>query len=45
MAVFDVDLGHTDPQLVIPYGGRSGSTARPAHHRDLLITAGPPHAP
>lgn len=22
MIVFDVDLGHTDPQLVIPYGGR-----------------------
>jgi muramoyltetrapeptide carboxypeptidase LdcA involved in peptidoglycan recycling len=22
MAVFDVDLGHTDPQVVIPYGGR-----------------------
>ncbi|MEV6317499.1 S66 peptidase family protein [Streptomyces sp. NPDC051776] len=22
MAVFDVDLGHTDPQQVIPYGGR-----------------------
>ncbi|GGQ17171.1 MULTISPECIES: S66 family peptidase [Streptomyces] len=22
MAVFDVDLGHTDPQLVIPVGGR-----------------------
>ncbi|MEV6008011.1 S66 peptidase family protein [Streptomyces sp. NPDC051976] len=22
MVVFDVDLGHTDPQLVIPYGGR-----------------------
>ncbi|MFE7463183.1 S66 peptidase family protein [Streptomyces sp. NPDC057499] len=22
MAVFDVDLGHTDPQLVLPYGGR-----------------------
>ena len=22
MAVLDVDLGHTDPQLVIPYGGR-----------------------
>jgi len=22
VAVFDVDLGHTDPQLVIPYGGR-----------------------
>ncbi|WP_406089773.1 S66 peptidase family protein [Streptomyces sp. NBC_01013] len=22
MAVFDVDLGHTDPQLVIPYGGQ-----------------------
>ncbi len=21
MAVFDVDVGHTDPQLVIPYGG------------------------
>lgn len=21
MAVFDVDLGHTDPQLVVPYGG------------------------
>ncbi|MFD3436346.1 S66 peptidase family protein [Streptomyces sp. NPDC058685] len=21
MAVFDVDLGHTDPQLIIPYGG------------------------
>ncbi|MFI5979526.1 S66 peptidase family protein [Streptomyces sp. NPDC051555] len=21
MAVFDVDLGHTDPQVVIPYGG------------------------
>jgi muramoyltetrapeptide carboxypeptidase LdcA involved in peptidoglycan recycling len=21
MAVFDIDLGHTDPQLVIPYGG------------------------
>ncbi|MFB6808044.1 S66 peptidase family protein [Streptomyces sp. NPDC056387] len=24
MAVFDVDFGHTDPQLVIPYGGRVG---------------------
>jgi len=22
MAVFDLDLGHTDPQLVLPYGGR-----------------------
>lgn len=22
MVVFDVDFGHTDPQLVIPYGGR-----------------------
>jgi muramoyltetrapeptide carboxypeptidase LdcA involved in peptidoglycan recycling len=22
MAVFDVDLGHTDPQWVLPYGGR-----------------------
>lgn len=22
MVVFDVDLGHTDPQLVIPVGGR-----------------------
>lgn len=22
MAVFDVDLGHTDPQLIIPYGGQ-----------------------
>ncbi|MFJ4897430.1 S66 peptidase family protein [Streptomyces sp. NPDC088727] len=22
MAVFDVDLGHTDPQVIIPYGGR-----------------------
>jgi muramoyltetrapeptide carboxypeptidase LdcA involved in peptidoglycan recycling len=22
MIVFDVDFGHTDPQLVIPYGGR-----------------------
>ncbi|MFI6865110.1 S66 peptidase family protein [Streptomyces sp. NPDC050421] len=22
MAVLDVDIGHTDPQLVIPYGGR-----------------------
>ncbi|GGR81709.1 MULTISPECIES: S66 family peptidase [Streptomyces] len=22
MAVFDVDFGHTDPQLVIPYGGQ-----------------------
>lgn len=22
MTVFDVDLGHTDPQFVIPYGGR-----------------------
>ncbi len=21
MAVFDVDFGHTDPQIVIPYGG------------------------
>jgi muramoyltetrapeptide carboxypeptidase LdcA involved in peptidoglycan recycling len=21
MAVLDVDFGHTDPQLVIPYGG------------------------
>ncbi|MCX4822300.1 LD-carboxypeptidase [Streptomyces sp. NBC_01142] len=30
MAVFDVDLGHTDPQLVIPYGGvvRVDGTAR-----------------
>ncbi|MFC7831104.1 S66 peptidase family protein [Streptomyces sp. NPDC057375] len=24
MAVFDVDFGHTDPQLVIPYGGPVG---------------------
>lgn len=23
MAVFDVDFGHTDPQLVIPYGGQA----------------------
>ncbi|THA71019.1 LD-carboxypeptidase [Streptomyces sp. A0958] len=22
MAVFDVDLGHTDPQVIIPYGGQ-----------------------
>lgn len=22
MAVFDVDFGHTDPQLVVPVGGR-----------------------
>ncbi|MER6118753.1 S66 peptidase family protein [Streptomyces sp. NPDC001743] len=22
MAVFDVDLGHTDPQVIIPFGGR-----------------------
>ncbi|HEX6444401.1 MAG TPA: LD-carboxypeptidase, partial [Streptosporangiales bacterium] len=22
MLVFDVDIGHTDPQLVLPYGGR-----------------------
>ena len=22
MIVFDVDLGHTDPQWVLPYGGR-----------------------
>lgn len=22
LLVFDVDLGHTDPQLVLPYGGR-----------------------
>jgi muramoyltetrapeptide carboxypeptidase LdcA involved in peptidoglycan recycling len=22
LVVFDVDLGHTDPQLIIPYGGR-----------------------
>ena len=22
MVVFDVDFGHTDPQVVIPYGGR-----------------------
>lgn len=22
MAVFDVDLGHTDPQVIMPYGGR-----------------------
>ncbi|MEK8108069.1 hypothetical protein NKG94_29580 [Micromonospora sp. M12] len=21
VVVFDVDLGHTDPQLIIPYGG------------------------
>ncbi|HEX9625018.1 MAG TPA: hypothetical protein VF979_11630 [Streptosporangiaceae bacterium] len=21
MAVFDVDFGHTDPQVVLPYGG------------------------
>jgi muramoyltetrapeptide carboxypeptidase LdcA involved in peptidoglycan recycling len=21
MVVFDVDLGHTDPQSVVPYGG------------------------
>ncbi|HEX6871631.1 MAG TPA: S66 peptidase family protein [Micromonosporaceae bacterium] len=23
LIVFDVDLGHTDPQLIIPYGGRA----------------------
>jgi muramoyltetrapeptide carboxypeptidase LdcA involved in peptidoglycan recycling len=31
MAVFDVDFGHTDPQLVIPYGGQirvDGTTHR-----------------
>jgi muramoyltetrapeptide carboxypeptidase LdcA involved in peptidoglycan recycling len=22
MVVFDVDIGHTDPQWVLPYGGR-----------------------
>ncbi|MDX6312232.1 MAG: hypothetical protein QOF44_1696, partial [Streptomyces sp.] len=22
LAVFDVDLGHTDPRIVMPYGGR-----------------------
>lgn len=30
MAVFDVDFGHTDPQLVIPYGGLLRVDA-PAH--------------
>lgn len=30
MVVFDVDLGHTDPQIVLPYGGagRVGGRAR-----------------
>ena len=37
MAVFDVDLGHTDPQLVIPYGGMvRGRRPRPPDHRHLL---------
>lgn len=22
MIVFDVDFGHTDPQLIVPYGGQ-----------------------
>jgi muramoyltetrapeptide carboxypeptidase LdcA involved in peptidoglycan recycling len=29
MAVFDVDFGHTDPQLVIPYGAECALTVRP----------------
>ncbi|OIK00027.1 S66 family peptidase [Streptomyces colonosanans] len=35
MAVFDVDFGHTDPQLVIPYGG-SVSVDGPA--RRITVT-------
>lgn len=35
MAVFDVDLGHTDPQLVIPVGGRIRVDGRA---RRILVT-------
>ena len=40
MIVFDVDLGHTDPQLVIPTAGWSGWTVRPAYHGDVLTREG-----
>lgn len=35
MVVFDVDLGHTDPQLVIPVGGRIRVDGRA---RRILVT-------
>ena len=37
MVVFDVDIGHTDPQWVLPYGG-THDRRRPGapHHRALL---------
>jgi muramoyltetrapeptide carboxypeptidase LdcA involved in peptidoglycan recycling len=35
LVVFDVDFGHTDPQLIIPYGGevRVDGPAREIHVR------------
>ena len=46
MAVFDVDFGHTDPQLVIPYGGlvRVDGPGR-RDHRDVLIPCRAPARP
>ena len=42
MTVFDVDFGHTDPQLVLPYGG-SIRVDGPARRITvtLLIPVGP----
>ena len=40
MVVFDVDFGHTDPQWVLPYGGKV-TRRRPGtpDHRPLLSAA------
>ena len=46
VVVFDVDLGHTDPQLIIPYGGRDPGRRGRAPHLGALLTrsasVGPP---
>ncbi|HEV2635422.1 MAG TPA: S66 peptidase family protein [Actinocrinis sp.] len=40
MAVFDVDLGHTDPQLVIPYGGEVSVNTPETSRRSRVWSGG-----
>ncbi|MCE7082643.1 hypothetical protein LZF96_21460 [Streptomyces sp. ST2-7A] len=44
MAVFDVDLGHTDPQLVVPVGGPIRVDG-PAHRITVTYRPSPPRRP
>jgi hypothetical protein len=40
MIVFGPDLGHTDPQYVIPFGGSMTVDTGPTYHRGLLSSPG-----